>query len=212
MIMKKKLGCLAIAALLSASTISAFAAELNVPVPADNLQAYDIAENLVKKGLYYEAYRELEYCNPNADYYDAAKIQAWKGQINQKIIRYELDCELNAIKAAYKANDPKAMNDAIYVFDQDKRKYEKDYYALRDWKNKLEILMAKDVVKTANASINAVKSYGYTLRTNDERYMPVNVNPFEYHVYIQTKTPTGAYKDVAAFVVNKHTGAVSRSF
>lgn len=205
----KKIASIAIAAAMSLSAISAGA--VNVPTPADNAEAYALAEEFYHDGYYYEARAELLKVDENEWYYDANKQAAWLDQVNYKINRLVIQEILSDVK---KLNSEHKFYEGL-VRLQDANACDitaNEYYSLAWW----EAALAKNLIdpKYAPAS-TGLKAIGivkenYKINSDYEWYSPVKVED-GYHVYIKTRTPSGAIKNVAAFRVALD-GTCTRAF
>ncbi len=194
----KKIVAFAAAAVLALSAVGASAA--TVPVPADNAQAFELAESFYYDGLYYEAKQELEYVKDVN--YDGAKKTAWDNKISFAIDRMEIDTLLNKVETEYQKGEYSEALTALYAADSHFGKNQNDYYAIKYWEDTIsaKLATAPTSIDSGSKAILAVKQKGYTLTSDYERYVPVKVDN-GYHVYIQTWVPGGDYKDVSGIKV-----------
>ncbi len=191
---------LAAAAVLSLSAVSASAAAL--PVPADNNEAFAMAESFYYDGLYYEALGELNMVDPSKPYYDANKVAAWSAKINYEITRMEIAEHLDAAKWYYEAgNYTAAYNEVLAA--QSLNFNQSEYYSIRYWEetiiNKVAELAYDALIDTECEAVIAVSAQ-FPLMSEYEWYVPVKVDN-GYDVYIQTQLPGGGKADVACINV-----------
>lgn len=220
----KKLACLAAAAVMTFSALSASA--FDVPKPNNTLEAYSYTKEFYADGYYYEALAELMMVDVNDYYYEAEKQEEWVAKVNAKIAELEaarLDAEAkakyNADRAAMKAlfakvtklNSELKFDEALAVLDTAKDYTVAEYKYMLWWKQALESNKANPkyspaaavIVKTKADATWVVKKAGWELNSKDEGYFAVKSNTpgYAYDVYIYTKLPGGGNADIAAFNV-----------
>ncbi len=209
-----KITCLAAAAIMSISAVSASAATL--PYTANNNEAFTLCESLYYDGLYYEAREALGKVDPNGAYYDANKVEAWKGKINYAIARWEIKSLLKNVQKLHDAGLYYEAQAVINTLNARGDLTQDDFYSILWWEDVVADKIAalenkkKVVVCTEASAINRVKASGYALASNYEWFSPVKVAN-GYHVYVKTQLPGGGSKDVAAFRVYTD-GTVERAF
>lgn len=222
----KKLACLAAAAVMAFSAVSASA--LSVPTPKNNEEAYSFTKQFYNDGYYYEALDELKMVDVDDIYYEPTKQAEWMEKVVTKINEWEAKQRAIADKKAYAADraamkqlfaDVTKLNKELKFEDALNLLYTAQNYTVAEyeyilwWEDALISNMNNPkyqttagnpvIVKTKADAIWVVQKNGGVVNSNDEGYYAAKsgVSGYAYDVYVYTKLPGGGRADVAAFCV-----------